>query len=148
MKTSKHIEGDRTNMILSLMEFSARELKAYWIQSNVNQQSTRGHPEALPKSPRNHSKPLQPHPNSSTSQLRVFYSNVKWFMYQTGPLSCISYHLIRSPNSYSSKISSKCTRIDWNTIWLYFASIRMTWLCCSLCQYISHLEFKSYQSCF
>ena len=31
---------------------------------------------------------------------------------KTGPLNRISYHLTRGPNSYSSKISGKCTRTD------------------------------------
>ena len=49
---------------------------------------------------------------------------------KTGPLNCISYHLTGGLNSYSSTISGKCIRTDRNTIWWYFASIWMTWLCC------------------
>ena len=43
---------------------------------------------------------------------------------------------LEGPNSYSSKISGKCTRTDQNAIWRHFALIRRTWLCCLLRQFI------------
>ena len=48
---------------------------------------------------------------------------------KTGHLNWVSNIWPGGPNSYSSKISSKCTRTERNAIWRYFVSIWMTWLC-------------------